>query len=142
MNTENLELASPRQRTLAFIIDDFLITFIFLLIYWDNIISVSNDLVSILMVMNEFIMQVLLLKFIYHTFFIWYYGATVGKIITKIRVVDYNHFGRVSIFTSMIRSFFRLVSEMFFYIGFVFAFFNEGRQTLHDKIGRTLVINA
>ncbi len=142
MNTENLELASPRQRTLAFIIDDFLITFIFLFIYWDNIISVSNDLVSILVVMNEFIMQVLLLKFIYHTFFVWYYGATVGKIITKIRVVDYNHFGRVSIFTSMIRSFFRLVSEMFFYIGFVFAFFNEGRQTLHDKIGRTLVINA
>jgi uncharacterized RDD family membrane protein YckC len=31
---------------------------------------------------------------------------------------------------------------MFFYIGFIFAFFNDGRQTFHDKIGRTLVVNA
>ncbi len=141
MNIENLELASTRTRTLAFIIDDFLITFIILLMYWDNIASTGNDLASILVVLNKFVLQILLLKFIYQTFFVWYYGATVGKIITKIKVVDYNHFGRVSIFTAITRSIFRLVSEMFFYIGFIFAFFSEGRQTFHDKIGRTLVIN-
>ncbi len=142
MNTDNLELASTRSRALAFVIDDFLITFVVVLMYWNNIAATGNDLVSILVIMNEFVWQILLLKFIYQTFFVWYYGATVGKIITKIRVVDYYNFGRVSIFTAMTRSILRIVSEMFFYIGFVFAFFSEGRQTFHDKIGRTLVINA
>ena len=139
---ENLQLASIRSRTLAFVIDDFLVTFIIVFIYWSNLNSSGSDLASMLMVMNDFIWQVLILKFIYQTFFVWYYGATVGKIITKIRVVDYYHFGKVSIFTAMTRSILRIISEMFFYIGFVFAFFNDGRQTFHDKIGRTLVINA
>ena len=139
---ENLQLASIRSRTLAFVIDDFLVTFIIVFIYWSNLNSSGSDLASMLMVMNDFIWQVLILKFIYQTFFVWYYGATVGKIITKIRVVDYYHFGKVSIFTAMTRSILRIISEMFFYIGFVFAFFNDGRQTFHDKIGRTLVVNA
>ena len=142
MNNENLELASTRSRALAFVIDDFLITFIVILMYWNHISVAGNDLVSVLVVMNEYVWQILLLKFIYQALFVWYYGATIGKIITKIRVVDYDNFGRVSIFTSITRSLLRLVSEMFFYVGFIFAFFNDGKQTFHDKIAKTLVINA
>ncbi len=142
MNTDNLELASMRSRAMAFVIDDFLITFIIIAMYWENIAASGNDLVSVLVVMNAFVWQILFLKFIYQTLFVWYYGATIGKIITKIRVVDFNHFGRVSIFTAVIRSAMRLASEMFFYVGFVFGFFSDAKQTLHDKIGRTLVINA
>lgn len=142
MNNENLELASTRTRALAFVIDDFLITFIIIVMYWNSISTAGNDLVSILVVMNEYAWQILLLKFIYQSLFIWYYGATVGKIIMKIKVIDYDNFGRVSIFTSITRSILRLASEMFFYIGFIFAFFNDGKQTFHDKIAKTLVVNA
>lgn len=142
MNTDNLELASNRKRALAYVIDDFLVTFIIVVMFWDKIVVNGTDLVSVLAVMNAFIWQVLLLKFIYQTFFVWYYGATVGKIIAKVRVIDFNNFGRVSLLTSAIRSTFRLFSEMFFYFGFIFAFFTESRQTLHDKVGRTLVVNA
>ncbi len=141
-NTENLELASIRSRTFAFIIDDFLITFIIIAMYWEIISQNGGDLISVLTIMNEFVLQILFLKFVYQTFFVWYYGATIGKIITKIRVIDYYHFGRVSIFTAMTRSVLRILSEMFFYIGFIFAFFTESRQTFHDKLGRTLVVNA
>lgn len=69
MNTDNLELASTRSRALAFVIDDFLITFVVVLMYWNNIAATGNDLVSILVIMNEFVWQILLLKFIYQTFF-------------------------------------------------------------------------
>lgn len=142
MKNENLELASMRSRAVAFVIDDFLMTIVVIAMYWDQIVGSGEDLVSVLIVMNEFVWQILFLKFIYQTLFVWYYGATIGKIITKIRVVDYNHFGRVSLLTAVLRSSFRLVSEMFFYIGFIFGFFNDGKQTLHDKIGKTLVTNA
>lgn len=87
-------------------------------------------------------MQVLVLKFLYQTFFIWYYGATVGKIVAKVRVIDYDNYSRVNLLQAALRSFARILSEMFFYIGFVFAFFNDGKQTFHDKISKTLVINA
>lgn len=141
-NTNNLELASIGARTKAFIIDDVLITVIILIIFWDSIASSGNDLASVLMVMNQFVMQVLVLKFLYQTFFIWYYGATVGKIVAKVRVIDYDNYSRVNLLQAALRSFARILSEMFFYIGFVFAFFNDGKQTFHDKISKTLVINA
>ncbi len=141
MDTNNLELASVPSRLIAFVIDDVLITLLVLAIFWENISASSGDLQVLLVIMNEFLWQVLFLKFIYQTFFVWYYGATVGKIVAKIRVIDYNSFGRVTFMSAVLRSMARILSEMFFYIGFVFAFFNDGKQTFHDKMGRTLVVN-
>lgn len=141
-DTNNLELAKISTRALAFVIDDILITFIVFAIFWDTIANSGSDLTALLVVMNEFVLQVLFLKFIYQTFFVWYYGATVGKIVAKVRVIDYENYGRVSLFSSIMRSFARLLSEMFFYIGFIFSFFNDGKQTFHDKMGKTLVVNV
>lgn len=138
----NLELAKISSRALAFVIDDILITLIIFVMFWDSIASNGSDLKALLIIMNQFVWQVLFLKFLYQTFFVWYYGATLGKIIAKIRVIDYETYGRVGILASVIRSITRILSEMFFYIGFVFAFFNDGKQTFHDKLGRTLVVNA
>lgn len=140
-NSDNLELATIGSRIKAFVIDDLLITGVFLLLYWEKF-SATADMSALLVIMNEGVYQVLLLKLLYQGLFVWYYGATLGRIFAKIRVIDYNHFGRVSMTTAFIRSFFRIISEMFFYVGFIFAFFNDSRQTLQDKIARTLVVNA
>lgn len=142
LNNSNLELASLRSRALAFVIDDLLITFLIVIVFWDTIVTTTNDPAVVLAIMNQFLWPVLFVKFVYHSFFVWYYGATVGKIIVKIKVIDYNHLGRVSLLNSMFRSTGRILSEMFFYIGFLLGFFSEGRQTFHDKIGRTLVVDV
>ena len=89
-----------------------------------------------------YLVPVIVLKFIYQWFFVWYYGATLGKMAVKVKVIDYNTFGRVSPFNALVRSLGRIISEQFFYVGFIVAFFNEGRQTFHDIIGKTLVVNA
>jgi|TARA_R110002033_G_scaffold802_6_gene7733 uncharacterized RDD family membrane protein YckC len=141
-NTDNFELATINSRIIAFIIDDMLITFIVLAIFWDTIVNNGSDLTTVLILMNKFVFQVLVLKFVYQTFFVWYYGATLGKIVAKIRVIDYDDFSKISLIQSALRSFGRILSEMFFYIGFIFAFFNDGKQTFHDKISKTLVVNA
>ena len=120
-NSENLELASISSRAKAFIIDDLLISLVFVVLFWEQITSSDGELMNMLIIMNENVLQVLFLK---------------------IKVIDYNTFGRVSLMSSLIRSMIRIFSEMFFYIGFIFGFFNDGKQTLHDKIGRTLVVNA
>ena len=143
INSDNLQLASMRSRALGYVIDDFLITIIIMMIFWEDIISVSQDMDALMYLLKaELAFPLIVLKVIYQTFFVWYYGATIGKIVVKIRVIDANKWGRVSIISSFLRAVGRIFSEMFFYIGFLIGFFNNGRKTFHDIIGRTLVVNA
>jgi uncharacterized RDD family membrane protein YckC len=142
VDIENLELASMRSRIKAFVIDDISITLIVALILWDKIAASGGDFMATMIVMNQAFFQIIMIKFIYQTFFVWYYGATVGKLVSKIRVIDFDHFGRVSLINSAMRSFGRIISEAFFYIGFIVANFTESRQTFHDKFGKTLVVNV
>ena len=142
-NTNDLQLASMRSRATAFVIDDLLVTAIILIIFWNNIMAVSHDMNAMMYFMKtDLVMPLIFLKLVYQTVFVWYYGATIGKIITKIRVIDTNNWGRVSLFSALFRSVGRIFSEMFFYIGFLIGFFNDGRKTFHDLTGKTLVVNA
>lgn len=142
-NSDNLQLASMRSRALAYVIDDLLVTIIIIMIFWESISALSHDMDAMTYLLKaELVTPLIFLKVIYHTFFIWYYGATVGKIVVKIRVIDANEWGRVSMFSSFLRAVGRIFSEMFFYIGFLIGFFNDGRRTFHDFTGKTLVVNA
>ncbi len=142
-NSNNLQLASMRSRALAYIIDDLLVTLIIIMIFWENIYAISADADALMYLLKaELVTPLIILKIIYHTFFVWYFGATIGKIVAKIRVIDANEWGRVSIFSSFLRAVGRIFSEMFFYVGFLIGFFNDGRKTFHDITGKTLVVNA
>lgn len=142
-NSNELQLATMRSRAFAYVIDDLLVTAIIILIFWENISALSHDMDAMMYLMKtDLVMPLILLKIVYQTFFVWYYGASIGKIIAKIRVIDVNSWGRVSLFSAFLRSFGRIFSEMFFYIGFLIGFFNDGRKTFHDITGRTLVVNV
>ena len=142
-NSNNLQLALMRSRALAYVIDDFLVTIIIMMIFWESISAVSEDMDAMMYLLKtELVTPLIILKILYHTFFVWYFGATIGKIVAKIRVIDANEWGRVSMFSSFLRAVGRIFSEMFFYFGFLIGFFNEGRKTFHDITGRTLVVNA
>ncbi len=141
--TDNLQLALMRSRAFSYIIDDLIVTLIIMIIFRESIMQVSEDYNAMIHLMQiELLTPLIILKIVYHTFFIWYYGATPGKMITKIRVIDANHWGRVSIISALFRAVGRIFSEMFFYLGFLIGFFNVGRKTFHDFVAKTLVVNA
>jgi uncharacterized RDD family membrane protein YckC len=142
IDSENLELAPNRTRAMAFVIDDLLITLLTVVLLWDKVVATGSDTMGVLTVMNQAFLQVVLIKVIYQTFFVWYYGATIGKMAMKIKVIDFDNFGRVSFLSALFRAMTRIVSESIFYIGFVFAFYTQSRQTLHDKLGKTLVVKS
>jgi len=142
IDIDNLQLASMRSRIKAFVIDDISITLLVLLILWDKVSATDGDFMSTMMIMNQAFVQIIIIKFIYQTFFIWYYGATIGKFVAKIRVIDFDNYHRVSLLNSAIRSIGRIMSEAVFYIGFLIAFYTESKQTFHDKFGKTLVVNV
>ena len=142
-NSNNLQLASMRSRALAYVIDDLLVTLIIVMIFWESISAMSQDMdAMVYLLQTKLVTPLIILKIIYHTFFVWYFGATIGKIVVKIRVIDANDWGRISIFSSFLRAVGRIFSEMFFYIGFLIGFLNDGRKTFHDITGKTLVVNA
>lgn len=145
INTSDLQLASMRSRAFAFLIDDLIVTLLVMFVYWDNIVSLAvndNQEEMINFMQGAIVAPLMALKVVYHTFFIWYSGQTIGKKIAKIRMIDANYWGRTNFLQALFRSFGRVVSEMFFYIGFLIGFFNDGRKTFHDFTGKTLVVNA
>jgi uncharacterized RDD family membrane protein YckC len=142
-NSNNLQLATMRSRAFAYVIDDLLVTVIIMIIFWENIIALSDNMEAMMfLIKTDLVLPLIALKIIYQTFFIWYYGATIGKIVAKIRVIDSNSWSRVSLFSSLLRAVGRIFSEMFFYVGFLIGFFNDGRKTFHDITGKTLVVNV
>ncbi len=138
---QNMKYASIAKRVVSFTIDDFLISFLFIAIYYNQIVALkSPELMVAFVQQNAWVL--LLLKVIYHTFFIGLNGATVGKYIVKIRAVDEFSGDTISWGRAFLRAVVRVVGEMLFYITFLFAFFNPKRQTLHDKIANCVVIDV
>jgi uncharacterized RDD family membrane protein YckC len=138
---EGLQTASIKKRALAFLIDDLLISLIAIIIFSGTVSSMENT-EQMLLALNSFIFEILFIKLLYHTFFMWYYGATIGKRIMKIYVINIDTFSRPTLMECFIRAILRILGEMAMYISFLFAFQNDLRQTLHDKFARTFIIDA
>jgi len=141
LSHSGLELATLQKRAVAFFIDELLLSLIFLLILWDKI-AAADESEAIVSLVNAFTFEYLLIKILYQTFFVYQYGATLGKIFMKIQVVDALTMQRPIFSSALNRAVFRIISEMIFYLGFVWAFYDKNRQSWHDKTARTLVVNA
>lgn len=143
IDISKLQLASMRSRAFAFVIDDIIVSLLVMFAYWDVIVAASNNSEELIYLMQAtLVVPLMALKVAYHTFFVWYDGQTIGKRIVKIRVIDGQNWGRANFMQALFRAFGRVVSEMFFYVGFLIGFFNDGRKTFHDFTGKTLVIKA
>ncbi|WP_331775684.1 RDD family protein [Sulfurospirillum sp. 1612] len=138
---ENITLASIKKRLWAYTIDEILISVIFVIIYM-GIIPPDATYEQIITLINSMFIYVVSLKIIYQTFFVWYYGATPGKILSKIRVISTVDIENPNLLSALNRAIVRIISESFFYIGFLWAFANPKRETWHDKIAKTLVVNV
>lgn len=138
---EHLQLSSIRQRAAAFGIDELLLSAIMIVILWDSI-ALAHTLEEMIAVTNSFLLEYMAIKIIYQTFFTMQYGASVGKIIMKIRIIEISTLSNPSFLSAFNRSVFRVVSEILFYLGFIWAMLDPYRRSWHDRTGRTLVINA
>lgn len=82
-----------------------------------------------------------ILNIAYQTYFLSRNGQTLGKQAMKVRVVTTN--GEIpSVETALIRVISSYLSGAVFLIGYIWAFFNKERQTWHDLIAKTYVIEA
>ena len=150
MNEISLPIASNGKRIWSFVIDDMVVNFFLMIIFSSQITALMSGVTEVnedsIAIVNQFILDniiiVFAVKVLYHTLLIWQSGMTLGKYIMKIKAVDMFTGERLSFLQAFWRASVRLISEMFFYIGFLFAFFSPLHQTLHDKLSNCVVIDV
>ena len=69
------------------------------------------------------------------------YGATIGKIVVNIRVIEVGLLDNPKMGQSFVRSCFRILSAMLMYLPFLFVFEIRIYQALHDYVVITIVVN-
>jgi len=141
LNREQLTLAPIKKRAMAFMIDEILLSFLLILSLWDTF-TTAQTIEEIILVTNSFVLEYIFLKVVYQAFFVMQYGASVGKLVMSIRIIELKTTSNPNVLESLNRSIFRIVSEMLFYLGFLWGMMEPARQTWHDKTSKTLVINA
>ena len=139
--TEGITLATIKSRAWAYTIDEVLISVLFMIIFFGKIPE-DASYEQTLNLLNSLFSYVILLKIIYQTFFVWYYGATPGKIMLKIKVISTIDLENPAFIYALNRAVVRIISESLFYIGFLWALTNPKRETWHDKVAKTLVVNV
>ncbi|MDQ7043567.1 MAG: RDD family protein, partial [Sulfurimonas sp.] len=97
---------------------------------------------EIIILTNSFVLEFMMMKIIYQSFFVMQYGATLGKLALKIRVIDTKTLDNPNVLVALNRAIIRVISEMLLYLGFLWGILNPMRQTWHDLSAKTLVVNA
>ena len=141
LHREDLSLASIGKRSMAFFIDETLLSFLLIIALWDSFAN-AQTVEQLIDVTNYFVLEYIAMKIIYQSFFLMQYGATIGKLLMKIRVIEIKSLENPNVLVALNRAIFRVISEMLFYLGFLWAIFDPSRQGWHDKTAKTLVVNA
>ncbi len=153
--TITLPIASISKRMSAFIIDDLVVALLIFIIFYEQFMQIVLPLSGEITVesieifqnsmhqfsVNNFVL-IIALKILYHTVFIWQNGMTLGKYLTKIKVVSLDTELSPSLNKAFLRALLRILSEVVFYLGFLLAFFLPLKQTLHDKLSHCVVVDV
>ena len=141
LHSEGMTLASIKRRSLAFFIDEMLLSFLLIIALGDSFFQ-ARTVEEMIILTNQFILEYMAMKIFYQAFFVMKYGATLGKIAMKIRIVEVKTLQTPNVIVALNRSIVRIISEMFFYLGYIWGMMDPNRQTWHDKSARTLVIDV
>jgi len=141
LNREELTLAQSKKRAMAFFIDEMLLSFLLIIALWDAF-SAATTIEEMINLTNTFVLEYMFMKIVYQAFFTMQYGATLGKMAMKIRVIEIRTMANPNVIVSLNRAIFRIISEMLFYLGFLWGMLDPSRQAWHDKTARTLVVDA
>lgn len=141
LHHEEITLAPNNKRAVAFFIDEILLSFVLIIALWDSFVQAAST-EEIILLTNSFVLEFMIMKIIYQSFFVMQYGATLGKLAMKIRVIEIKTLNNPNVLVALNRGIIRVISEMLLYLGFLWGILNPARQTWHDLSAKTLVVNA
>jgi uncharacterized RDD family membrane protein YckC len=142
--TSGIRYSSVRRRFVASMVDGIIIgilNMILMLPFASSIAAnpTNPDLSAILGKMAMTMVFSTILSVAYYTFFHGWKGATLGKMILKIRVVKADG-EPISYVQAFVRYLGYMLSSIILCIGFIMAIFDSEKRSLHDRIAGTRVI--
>lgn len=148
-NLNKFTLAKPYKRFIAAIIDSLIIMTAsiliivpyFLLGFASNVTLLGNfDNVSKNLGLGYFILFLLLNWAYFASFETSKSGASVGKLIMKIKVVDYNQ-NRLTYGKTILRFIGKVISSTLLFTPYILILVSEKKQSLSDIFAKTYVID-
>lgn len=141
LNREELTLASISKRASAFMLDELLLSILLVVGFWNSFAN-AKDSLEVVALSQQLTYYYIVLKVVYQAFFVAMYGATLGKMLLRIKVIHISNLDKPFFAASLNRAVFRILSEMIFYLGFVWGMMDPLKRTWHDLTARTLVIES
>lgn len=141
LDREGLKVASDSKRILAFWIDEIIISVIVFMGLYEQITALQGDMEKVRELLSNAFLFIAILQIAYHSVFTAIYGASVGKMLCKIKVIKIDTLDKPRIFEAILRSFIRIVSVALFYIPLIVAFADPFRRALHDLVVKSIVID-
>jgi uncharacterized RDD family membrane protein YckC len=141
LQKEGKEIATLWQRMIAMSIDDFLISFLVVIAFYDKF-KMINTYEDVLNISEKLFSYIFIAYTLYHWIFVALYGKTIGKMLVKIEVIDIETFGKLNWYNSLIRAVVRNFDEMFFYLGMFYAVFDPFNRAIHDIVGKAIVVKS
>lgn len=147
LDMQGIRIAPMGARIVAFFIDEMVLTLLVLAIFYERLNGIDYgeskmDATALVATLSSLQWSLLLLRFIYQSFFTWYFGASVGKLIMGLRVIDVDMLDKPSLGASCLRSVVYIISYSCFCLGFLWAFASPLRRAWEDIVARTVVIYA
>ncbi|PAF45786.1 RDD family protein [Helicobacter sp. 11S02629-2] len=104
-------------------------------------IKLASQLSEALGVVLWYIIMLFVVDVIYNSLFLYLYGASLGLLLVKAKVVDSTYFDKPRLTQAITRSVINYILGKTFYISFIFAPFDKFKRTLHDRWSSCIVIN-
>jgi len=139
LEREELKVASLSKRIIAMTIDDMLISLLIVIAFFNSFAN-AKTYEEMMILVDKLFGFIFIAYTIYHWVFVALYGKTIGKMVTKIRVVDVETLDNPSHLKAFLRSFVRNFDEMFFYMGMAYAIADPLNRAIHDIVGKCVVI--
>ncbi|MCY3916648.1 MAG: RDD family protein [Chloroflexi bacterium] len=146
-----IRLASISKRWLAIVIDGFLVAIatVLLLVAGGALAPLdaamaSADEAAVSEAFSTFQSNTLtvnlLISAVYNvTLMVWFNGQTLGKMMLRLRVVK-KRGGRITVLDALLRNVFGYMISQIFLLGYLWALFDAEKQTWHDKMAGTVVV--
>jgi uncharacterized RDD family membrane protein YckC len=116
------------KRAIAAIIDTVLLTVVLSLILGENESLISSIIYFVVW-------------FGYFVFMVGKYGATIGKMVMKIKIVKENG-KKVNYTDSFVRELTSYLSFIVLCLGYLWVIWDKRKQGWHDKIAKTVVVKV
>ena len=142
LDREGLRIATDERRILAFFIDEIIVSLIIFVGFYEQISTLNGDMTRIQTLLTSAFFYIIILKIAYHSTFTAIYGASVGKILCKIKIIKIDTIDKPSVIEAISRSALRILAEMLLYIPLLIAFADPFRRAMHDLLVKTIVIDV